>query len=589
MAFDGITVAAIVHELSELCTDGRIYKIAQTEKDEIMLTIKPQAERGGGTCKVCLSADASLPLVYISKDTKPSPAQAPTFCMVLRKHILNGRIRSITQPGLERIIQFNIDHLDEMGDLRTKTLLIELMGKYSNIIFIDDSETIVDSIKHIPASVSSVREVLPGRKYFIPQTQNKENPLEITKESFISLISARPEPIFKALISNYTGLSNVISNEICYRADVDALLPANTLSNGQLIRLFNVLELFVTRIKKGDFKPAIAYENGHPKDYAAFHLSSYEKTPDCFLKEMPNMSLLLSLFYSEKNSITRIRQKSANLRHIVSTALERTIRKYDLQMQQMKDTQKRDKYRLYGELLNVYGYSAEPSAKSITVNNYNTGEDITIPLDPTLTASQNARRYYERYNKLKRTFENLSELTVEVKAQIDHLESVQNSLDIARTEADLIPIRDELIESGYIHKKTNENRRPKDKNISKPLHYISSDGFDIFVGKNNFQNDQITFKLANGSDWWFHAKGMPGSHVVLQTKAKTVPDRAFEEAASLAAYYSKAKEQEKVEIDYLQRKNVKKPGGAKPGFVVYYTNYSMAIRPDISSLKEVND
>ena len=229
-----------------------------------------------------------------------------------------------------------------------------------------------------------------------------------------------------------------------------------------------------------------------------------------------------------------------------------------------------------------------PSAKSITVNDYNTGEDLTIPLDPTLTASQNAKKYFERYNKLKRTAENLETLTKEVEAEKDHLESIQNALDIAQGEEDLVPIRDELVEAGYIHRKGEKKKAARNQAKSLPLHYVSSDGFDIYVGKNNYQNDQLTFKVANGGDWWFHAKGMPGSHVILQTGGKEVPDKAFEEAAALAAFYSKAKDQEKVEIDYLQRKNVKKPGGAKPGFVVYYTNYSMAIKPDISSLTQVD-
>lgn len=588
MAFDGITVAAITKELSDRCVGGRIYKIAQTEKDEILLTIKPMVERGGGQVRVYLSADASLPLIYMSDDNKTSPKQAPTFCMVLRKHLLNGRIKSIEQPSMERIVRFDVEHMDEMGDMKTKTLLIELMGKYSNIIFVDENDAIIDSIKHVPASVSSVREVLPGREYFVPNNQNKLNPKEASKESFYNAITQKSGPIFKAIYNSYTGFASTIAQEICFRADVDSNLPASALSDEQMERVYNVFDLFMTRIQKGDYQPAICYEDGQPKEYAPFHLMTYEKMQGCILKDFDTMSALLENFYAEKNALTRIRQKSADLRHIVSTALERTVRKYDLQLQQLKDTEKRDKYRVYGELLNVYGYSAKPSAKSITVNDYNTGNDITIPLDPTLSASQNARRYFERYDKLKRTATNLESLIKEVEEQKQHLESIQNALDIAQGEEDLVPIRQELVESGYIHRKGEKKKSEKFQAKSTPFHYISSDGFDIYVGKNNYQNDQLTFKVANGQDWWFHAKGMPGSHVVLKTEGRDVPDRAFEEAAALAAFYSKAKDQEKVEIDYLQRKNVKKPGGAKPGFVVYYTNYSMAIKPDISKLSQLD-
>ena len=293
---------------------------------------------------------------------------------------------------------------------------------------------------------------------------------------------------------------------------------------------------------------------------------------------------MLERYYEEKNVLTKIRQKSADLRKIVQTALERNIKKYDLQKKQMQDTEKREKYRIYGELLNTYGYDVEPGAKSMEALNYYTNEMITIPLDDTLTPSENAKKYFDKYGKLKRTFEALSDLTIEVKQEIEHLESIAAALDIALQEEDLVQIKEELIESGYIRRKGGNK---KAKITSKPFHYISSDGFHIYVGKNNYQNDELTFKTATGNDWWFHAKGMPGSHVIVKTEGKELPDRTFEEAARLAAYYSKGREQEKVEIDYLQKKNVKKPNGAKPGFVIYYTNFSMAIDSDISGLEQV--
>ncbi len=293
---------------------------------------------------------------------------------------------------------------------------------------------------------------------------------------------------------------------------------------------------------------------------------------------------MLEHYYEEKNTLTRIRQKSADLRKIVQTALERNIKKYDLQLRQMKDTEKREKYRIYGELLNTYGYGAEPGARSLEALNYYTDEMITIPLDDTLTPSENAKKYFDKYGKMKRTFEALSELTIEVKAEIEHLESIAAALDIALQEEDLVQIKEELIESGYIRRKGGGK---KIKVTSRPFHYLSSDGFHMYVGKNNYQNDELTFKLASGNDWWFHAKGIAGSHVIVRTEGKELPDRTFEEAARLAAWYSKGREQEKVEIDYLQKKNVKKPNGAKPGFVVYYTNFSMAIDSDISGLEQI--
>lgn len=574
MAFDGITIAAIIKELNDNLTGGRIYKIAEPEADELLLTIK----NNGNQYRLLLSANASLPLVYLTENNKPSPMTAPGFCMLLRKHLQNARIIRFFQPGLERAIHMELEHLNEMGDLCTKYLIIEVMGKHSNIIFCNDSSMIIDSIKHISGAVSSVREVLPGREYFLPETQNKANPLEIDKVQFLQFIVEKAQPVYKAIYGSYTGLSPIIAQEICYLANVDADKPSNALDEDELTRIYDELCKLMKTIKKGEFQPEIVYEYGAPVEYAAVHLNCYKKDTS---KAFECISSLLESYYAEKNTITRIRQKSVDLRKIVQTALERNVKKYDLQLRQMKDTEKKDKYKVYGELLNTYGYNLEPGAKSLEALNYYTNENIIIPLDPTLTASENAKKYFDKYGKMKRTYEALSELTVQVKDEIDHLESISSALDIALMEEDLVQIKEELIDSGYIKRKGGNK---KVKITSKPFHYISTDGFHIFVGKNNYQNDELTFKFATGNDWWFHTKGIPGSHVVLKTEGKEVPDRAFEEAAALAGYYSKGREQDKVEIDYLQKKNVKKPAGAKPGFVVYYTNYSMMITPDITHL-----
>lgn len=591
MAFDGITVANLKRDFERLLTGGRIYKIAQTESDELFITVKLSYETadeyGIKQTRLVLSSDATLPLAYLTDESKASPMTAPNFCMLLRKHIQNGRIISVTQPGgLERIIRFEVEHLDEMGDLRHKVLIIELMGKYSNIIFTDEDDVIIDAIKHIPASVSSVREVLPGRTYFIPG-QDKVNPLSTSADEFSSLVLSKPMPSYKAIYSSYTGLSPIIAQEMCARAGIDADKGASSLDTKESISLYRAFDEVISDVKSGNFSPAIYYEDGAPKEYSSIPLTIYGNNPEN-IRNMPDISSLIEAYYSEKNVVTRIRQKSSDLRRIVQTALERNVRKYDMQMKQMADSEKKDKYRVWGELLNTYGYSAAEGDKSITVNDYYTGKDISIPLDPTLSASQNAKKYFDRYTKLKRTAMALEEQMKDVSESIEQLESIATALDIAKKEEDLIQIRQELSESGYI-KSHPQGKGRREKIKSQPFHYLSSDGFDIYVGKNNFQNDELTFKMANGGDWWFHAKKIPGSHVVLLTGGRDVPDRAFEEAAALAAFYSKGKNQEKVEIDYLKRKDVKKPSGAKPGFVVYYTNYSMAIAPDISSIKLISD
>ena len=588
MAFDGITVANITKELQETLVGGRVYKIAQPESDELLITIK----NNNTQYRLLLSAAASLPLVYLTQNNKPSPLTAPGFCMLLRKHLQNARIISITQPGLERILKITFEHYNEMGDLCRKFLMIEIMGKHSNIIFCNEDNIIIDSIKHISGMVSSVREVLPGKNYFIPKTQEKADPLELLKlpesemkTAFISGITDKAMPVYKALYSTYTGLSPIFAEEICYRARADSSLPVQTLESDMTGRLFDAFHTLLSQIKQGQFAPSIIYESRRgtetPIEFAALPLTIYQ---DKKIRSYDTISETLEQYYSEKDRITRIRQKSADLRRIVQTALERNVKKYDLQCKQMSDTEKRENYRIYGELLNTYGYGLAPGTKSMEALNYYTNEMITIPLDETLTPTENARKYFDKYGKLKRTYEALSELTVEVKKEIEHLESIYAALDIALSEEDLVPIREELIESGYIRRKGSGK---KVKITSRPFHYISSDGFHIYIGKNNFQNDELTFKMASGNDWWFHAKKIPGSHVIVKTEGAELPDRTFEEAARLAAYYSKGREQEKVEIDYLQRKNVKKPNGAKPGFVVYYTNYSMAIDSDISGLRQV--
>ncbi len=604
MAFDGITIANITKELHDTLLGGRIYKIAQPESDELLLTIK----NNGSQYRLLLSADASLPLVYLTNTNKPSPMTAPGFCMLLRKHLQNARITDIRQPGLERIIHLELEHLNELGDICRKKLIVEIMGKHSNIIFCDEADKIIDSIKHISGMVSSVREVLPGRDYFIPQTQNKWNPLEFcaqytgssdpirpsendqpAEKHFISYVNfqehmhQKPMPLYKALYSSYTGLSPIMAQEICHRSGVDADMPANVLEDNALHALHDTLSNIMLQIVSGAFAPCIVYDGREPIEFASLSLTLYK---DKTIKSFDSVSTVLEQYYAERSIVTRIRQKSVDLRKIVQTALERNVKKYDLQMRQMKDTEKRDKYKVYGELLNAYGYNVEPGAKSMEALNYYTDEMVTIPLDDTLTPQENAKKYFDKYGKLKRTYEALSELTVQVKEEIEHLESILAALDIAQHEEDLVQIKEELIESGYIRRKGGTK---KTKITSKPFHYISSDGFHMYVGKNNYQNDELTFKFATGGDWWFHAKQKAGSHVIVKTEGLELPDRTFEEAARLAAYYSKGREQNKVEIDYIQKKHVKKPAGAKPGFVVYYTNYSMAIDSDISGIEPVGD
>ena len=508
---------------------------------------------------------------------------APNFCMLLRKHIANGRITKICQPNMERIINFDIEHLNELGDLCQKRLIVEIMGKHSNIIFCDENLKIIDSIKHISAQVSSVREVLPGRTYYIPKTLEKCNPLETSQQEFFDEIFSRPQTLQKSIYTSYTGISPVIASELCFRADLEGDRPSCAINEEEKLHLYHHFSWMMEDVREGNFAPNIVKKGKEPIDFAAVELTQYA---DLEAAPFGSISEVLETFYAAKNVYTRIRQKSVDLRKVVSTVLDRSRKKYDLQLKQLKDTEKREKYKVYGELINTYGYGLTENAKKLEALNYYTNEMVSIPLDPQLTPQENAQKYFDKYNKLKRTFEALAELTQETKEEILHLESVSTSLDIATSEDDLAQIKEELIQFGYIKKRAAGK---KTKTKSKPFHYLSSDGYHMYVGKNNFQNEELTFKFAVGNDWWFHAKGIPGSHVVVKTNGDELPDRAFEEAGRLAAYYSKGRENDKVEIDYLQKKNVKKPNGSKPGFVVYYTNYSLVASPDISGIQVIAD
>ena len=594
MAFDGLVISNLVYELNNTILNAKISKIAQPENDELLFTIKGP----NGQFRLAMSASASLPFLYLTDTNKPSPLTAPNFCMVLRKHIGNGRITRIYQPHMERIINFDIEHLDEMGDLCTKTLIVELMGKHSNIIFCNSDGMIIDSIKHVSAMMSSVREVLPGRSYCIPATQeDKLNPMEVTEEAFMESVMTKPTTITKAIYTSFTGISPVIAGEICYRASIDGDMPVDSLDADGKKHLFNNFLWLMEDVKNHDYCPNIVTRGKEPIDFCCFKLSEYldnapshsilssgseESATDVYqMTEYDSISKVLEQYYASRNVYTRIRQKSVDLRKIVSTALDRNRKKYQLQEKQLKDTDKRDKYKVYGELIHTYGYGLAEGAKELEALNYYTNENVKIPLDPTLDAKTNAQKYFDKYNKLKRTYEALTDLIQETQTEIAHLESIATSLDIALTEDDLVQIKEELVEFGYIKRKRTDK---KAKIKSKPFHYLSSDGYHIYVGKNNYQNEELTFKFATGNDWWFHAKGMPGSHVIVKSNNEELPDRVFEEAGKLAAYYSKGRDNDKIEIDYLQKKNVKKPNGSAPGFVVYYTNYSLTIQPDISDL-----
>ena len=589
MSFDGTVVAGITYELKTHLTGGYITKIAQPEKDALVLTVKNNRTQ----YRLFLSANASLPLAYITEESRKSPMTAPNFCMLLRKHLGSAKILDISQPGLERIIRIKTEHLDEMGDLSVKNLVIELMGKYSNIILLDDEEKVLDSIKHVSMLVSSVREILPGKSYFVPEQEGRINPLEAGIDYFTDIIVKKPMSIGKAIYTSLTGFSPQLANEICALSGLDADQSTASLNGENVGAIFDNFQKFINLIKKGEFAPTIYYgANLAPKAFAAFKLSIYS---DMESKTFSDISSLLEEFYNSKDKTDRIRQKSTDLRKLITNAISRTANKLDIFAKQLRDTENRDKFRIYGELITTYGYQAKDGDKVLTCTDYYSGKEVNINLDTTIPVMANAKKYFDKYARLKRTYEAVLVQQEEAQAELNHLESIKMSLDIAENEEDLAEIRKELENAGYAKKNGINGKKGKAKEAKgTPLHFISSDGFDIYVGKNNIQNDYLTFKLASNSDWWFHSKKCAGSHVLLVTNGREVPDRPFEEAGKLAVHYSSVNTSSlpsgdgtKHEVDYVQKKEVKKPNGAKPGYVVYYTNYSLTADSDISGLKQI--
>jgi fibronectin-binding A domain protein len=573
MAFDGIVISNLTYELNTNLVGGRISKISMPEDNELIFTIKNNAK----TYRLLVSASASLPLVYLTDVNKPAPKVAPAFLMLLRKYIGTAKINNIFQMGLERILCFELEHLNELGDLSHKRMYIEIMGKHSNIIFTDENNKIIDSIKRISANMSSLREVLPGREYFLPEELKKKDLLNTGLEEFIDILKSKEYPLVKSVYMNFAGISPLIAEEIILRASLLSQAPSTSLSELAYTHLFHTIQNLLEDINAHNFTPNIIYKGEEAIEFSSINLYSYEGK-EYKRESFDSVSKMLYDFYSSREAFVLNRQKSSDLRRIVNTALERASKKYDLQEKQLQDADKKDIYRVYGDLLNTYGYSLKGGESSFTTENfYDDNKEITIPLDKNKSAKENAKKYYDKYAKLSRTTKALSEEILKTKNDIEHLQSIQTALEVSSDDESLSQIRQELVDFGYIKKHSSAK---KQKIASHPYHYISSDGYDIYVGKNNYQNEELTFKVATGNDWWFHAKGIPGSHVILKSNnEEELPDRAYEEAAALAAFYSKAKDVDKVEVDYIQKKNIKKVAGAAPGFVIYHSNWSMVATP----------
>lgn len=577
MAMDGVSIAALVCELNSGLAQSRVDKIQQTEADELLISF--YGGEGGGK-KLRLTSNSQVARVSFTQDKKKSPDVAPLFCMLLRKHLGGAKFREAIQPDFERIIKLVFDGVNEFGEPCEKYLIAELMGRHSNIILVDETKKIIDAIKHIDFSISSVRQVLPGMFYEYPPSQEKQNPLTVGLNEIVEKLQTATDRADKAIMNTFSGISPLISREIVYRAFGTHDVYMEEIDYSKLLDLAaECFEMF-RQIKDGKFSACylVRKDTEKPFEFAAVNIMQYEGSAEVIVQD--SMSEAAENFYYERDARERLASKGARLVKIVSNNIDRCAKKLINQRKDLADTENMEIYRRYAELITANLYALSDNEKEVTVVDYYDPDmkEITIKLDERFSPAVNAQKYFKKYNKSKTAREELTKQIELTQKELNYLESVEEELKKAETEADLSEIADELFEEGYI-------RRPKDakkkkKETQKPMEFETPDGFRVLVGKNNKQNDLLTLKISKNADMWFHTKDIHGSHVVLCYEyGREFSDEAILFAAKLAAKYSKASESSQVPVDYTLIKYVKKPSGAAPGMVIYTDNRTVYVTP----------
>jgi len=577
MALDGLVIHSIVDELHKKLLGGKIDKVYQPENDEIVLHIRNNKEN----FKLVLSCSASNPRVYLASDyKKENPINAPMFCMLFRKYIQGGNIVNVSQVDFERIIKISVESFDELKEKTTKDIIIEIMGRHSNIILTHSSDNkIIDSAKRIPPSVSRVRQILPGQTYVLPPKQDKLNPInEITLNSFVDTLNSFDGSIFKAIYSKFLGISPVVAKEICFRANIDENLLTSEISLDDISKIYKEFYNLFKSIKDNNYNPCMVIDENIDKvlDFSCINLSLFNNLS--FIND-DSMSKILENYYATKDIKDRIHQRSSDLRKSISIKLDRLYNKLNKQEKELIESENAEIYKVKGELITSYIYMIEKGMESVEVANFYDPEykNITISLNKNFTPSENAQKYFKKYNKMKTAKKEITSQIEISKEEIDYLENIMLSIENCENLAELMDIREELSKVGYLRAK-NSNKK-ETKLTTKPHEFISSDGFKILVGKNNKQNDHLTLKIASNDDIWLHTKNIPGSHVIIKTEGKDVPDETIFEGAMLAAFFSKSRMSSQVPVDYTKKKNIKKPNGAKPGMVIYETNSTIYVTP----------
>lgn len=584
MAFDGFVTHGIVEELKKILLSGKIDKIYQPEKDELTISVRTP----DGTFRLLLSAATANPRLHLSEAPRQNPINAPLFCMILRKHLSGGKIIAITQQGFDRVVKFDIECYTEMGDLTKKSLIIEIMGRHSNIILIQSDNKIIDSIKHIDFTTSGVRQVLPGLFYELPPAQDKCNPQEISSDALCAKIGklSKDTLMDKFLVSEFIGMSPLLAREIVYRYSGDTKVLSGDVDPNKFAR--HTAD-FITSVISGTETPCIIKdETEKPLAFSCAELNQFSGAGKIIPCEF--LSYAVEEFFSARDMHDRLTQKSSGTIKTITNNIDRCEKKIAIHRDILEKSKDRERYKIYGDLLTANLYKIEHGMSTVTVQNYYSEnyEDITITLKPELSPSKNAQRYYKLYTKAKTAEEHSTEQLKSAREELAYLETVLDAVTRASSYADIAEIREELAEQGYISSGNPKKKKAQQK--SKPLEFISSEGYTILVGRNNKQNDELTIRTAYSTDMWLHTKVIPGSHVIIRTNGTgEVPDNTLIEAAVIAAYYSKAQKSKGVGVDYTLIKNIRKPNGSKPGFVIYETNYTVYVDPDeqlVNSLKK---
>lgn len=593
MSFDGIVTKSVVKELKDNLIGGRVDKIFQQEKDEILINIRSK----GNNYKLIISASSNNPRFYLTEFSKVNPEAPPMFCMLLRKHLSGGTILNIEQYGMDRIIFIDVSSLDELGQSSEKRLIIEIMGKHSNIMLVEKSSLkIIDSIKRVTDDMSRVRQILPGFIYEYPPMNEKANPLSTNSTEFQKFLRDEKNNtnIFKFLYFNYLGLSPLVSKEICFNSKLDSKRTVESLSQEEINILYSSFENLMDIVIREEFSPLYITGN-NTKNIEVFYALDLKGFNNDNKTYISSISQLLDIYYKRKDIGDRIGQRSQSIRKTIQVKLERTINKLEKQKFELLESKNREIYKIYGDLISANIHNIKPGAELIQLENFydENMSLIEIPLDKKISAALNAQKYYKKYSKLKTANSLLAKEIPETENEIIYLENVLISIENSTEIKELNEIKEELMLEGYIKNTDKKNKKKKkEEAISKPYHYISKDGYNIYIGKNNKQNDYLTLKFAHKEDLWLHVYNMPGSHVIVEKKDVNIPDTTLEEAAALAAYFSKGKDGSHVPVAYTERKNVKKPKNAKTGMVIFDNFKTISITPSkevIEGIKKVED